>query len=145
MSTISALSSTTATASTGNAFADMSSEEFVNVLINELQNQDPFNPQDTSALLEQLSTLRNIEAQMSLEDSLGDLVLQNQVASAGNLIGKLVAGNSTGGSNTEGLVTSVRVIEGKVYLELDNGLTMNMNNIHTITEATGDAVGLAGS
>ncbi len=143
MSSVSALSGSAATTSTGNAFTDMTSEEFLNVLIEELQNQDPFDPQDSSALLEQLSSLRNIEAQLSLEQKLNDLVTQNQVASAGNLIGKLVEGHSTGGSSTEGLVTSVRVIEGEVYLELDNGLTMNMNNIHTISEATGSAVGLA--
>ena len=137
------ISSASTAGAVGNAFADMSSEQFVKVLINELQNQDPFKPQDTSALLQQLSDLRNIESQMSLEKKLGDLVLQNQVATAGNLIGKLVEGHSDDNQRTSGLVTAVRVADGQVLLELDNGLSMNMNNLISISEPDGAAVGLA--
>ena len=73
-------------------FSDLSSEQFIEVLFAELQNQDPFQPSDSGALLEQLSSLRNIESQLSLQTQMETLVSQNQLASAGNLIGKLVAG-----------------------------------------------------
>lgn len=120
--------------SSNNKFAEMSSEEFVNVLITELQNQDPLNPQDTGALLEQISSLRNIESQMSLSENLEALVTQNQVASAGNLIGKLVQGIDTLNANTIGLVTSVRVTSDGVFLELDNGRSMSMDQVTGISE-----------
>jgi len=117
-----------------NKFAEMSSEEFINILITELQNQDPLNPQDTGALLEQISSLRNIESQTSLSDQLESLVTQNQVATAGNMIGKLVEGVDTLNTNTTGLVTSVRVTEEGVFLELDNGRSMAMKQVTGIAE-----------
>jgi flagellar basal-body rod modification protein FlgD len=117
-----------------NAFAALDTGEFVKILISELQNQDPFNPQDTTALLEQLSSLRNIESQTNLNEQLKDLVTQNQVAAAGNLIGKLVQGIDSLNSQTSGLVTSVRVTRDGVFLELDNGRSMSIGQVTAIAE-----------
>jgi flagellar basal-body rod modification protein FlgD len=118
-----------------NGFAAVDSNEFIQILITELQNQDPFDPQDSGALLEQLSSLRNIESQTTLTDQLRDLVGQNEVAVAGNLIGKIVAGIDTLNSQTSGIVTSVRVSDDGVLLELDNGRAIEMSQLIGITEA----------
>lgn len=123
-----------AVSGTNRGFADLSSEEFMNVLITELQNQDPLDPQDTTALLEQLSSLRSIESQSNLQDRLEDLVKQNEVAAASNMIGKLVQGVDSTNNNTTGLVMSVRVTEEGVFLELDNGRSMSMNQVTAITD-----------
>ncbi len=123
------------TVGTSRGFAELSSEQFMNVLITELQNQDPLDPQDTTALLEQLSSLRSIESQSNLQERLADLVKQNEVSAASNMIGKLVQGVDSTNSNTVGLVTSVRVTNEGVFLELDNGRTMSMNQVAAITEA----------
>lgn len=126
--------STGSTASTGsNAFADMSSTDFIKIIIQELQQQDPLDPQDTSKLMEQISSLRNIESQTSLQDQLKALVTQNQIAAAGNLIGKLVAGVDQTNTNTSGLVTAVRVTSDGVLLQLDNGSEMLMDNVSGIS------------
>ena len=121
------------TTNTG-GFGSLSSEEFIKVMIQELSNQDPFEPQDSSALLEQLSSLRNIESQLALEKQLGALVLQNQVAAAGGMIGKLVTGMDDGSDHVQGLVTSVRVQDGTVYLELDSGKALQMNRVTEIAD-----------
>jgi len=117
-----------------NAFAQLDSSEFIQVMISELQNQDPFQPQDSSKLLEQMSSLRNIESQMTLQDQLQNLVQQNQVASAGNLIGKLVQGLSADGENVQGLVNSVRVTDDGVFLELDTGRSLKMSQVTAIAD-----------
>jgi len=122
-----------------NRFAELDSAEFIRVLITELQNQDPLQPQDTQALIEQLSGLRNIESQTQLSEQLGELVLQNQVAAAGNMIGKLVQGIDSTNSQASGLVVSVRVKGDQVVLELDNGRSMEMSQV------TGIAAGPAES
>ncbi len=127
-------SATSALTGPSNGFAELDSSEFIQILIQELQNQDPFNPQDSAALLEQLSSLRNIESQTSLNDQLEGLVKQNQVAAAGNMIGKLVQGIDTLNSNSTGLVTSVRVTDEGVFLELDNGRSMSMSQVTGIAE-----------
>lgn len=134
MSAISALQGGTKTgaAAAGGAFGDLKSEDFLKVMLSELKNQDPFQPQDSSKLLEQLSSLRNIESQMSLQDSLTNLVLQNQVSSAGGLLGRLVGGLDDRNRAVQGLVTSVRVQDGKAILELDTGHALAMERVTQI-------------
>lgn len=124
-----------------NKFSELSSDEFVKVLFTELQNQDPMEPQDTGALLEQLSSLRNIESQMSLQDELQSLVTQNQIAGAGNLIGKQVAGLTEGNEQITGLVSSVRVKDDQVVLELDTGQRLAMSQVTGISEPGGAGSG----
>ncbi len=122
----------------GSSFAELSSQEFVEVLLSELTNQDPFNPQDSQALLEQLSSLRNIESQLALQQQLEELVLQNQLTAAGGLIGKLVVGLDTTNNTTEGLVTSVRVENGKATLELDTGKLLPIDRLTRIADGQGE-------
>jgi len=117
-----------------NAFADISSDQFIKIMITELANQDPLEPQDSAALLDQLSNLRNIESQLSLQDNLKTLVLQNQIASAGGMIGKTVDGLDGNNNKVTGLVKSVRVEGDNVVLELDTGKSVAMDRVTAITQ-----------
>ena len=135
-SAVSGISSSSATSGSSNAFGSMSSEDFINILTEQLANQDPFEPQDSSALLEQLSSLRTVESQMSLSDSIAELVLQNQVATAGGLIGKSVEGKDDRNNAVDGLVTAVRVQDGQAVLELDNGKSLSMDRVTRIVDSS---------
>ena len=129
---ISATSTDTSAVTGVNRMADLSSEEFIQILITELQNQDPFNPSDTNAMLEQISSIRNIESQMDLQTRLEDLVSQNQMSAAGGLIGKYVEGLNASNNNVSGVVTSIKLSGDEIILELDSGYTLNMNRVLTI-------------
>ncbi|MEX2672234.1 MAG: flagellar hook capping FlgD N-terminal domain-containing protein [Phycisphaeraceae bacterium] len=131
---ISPTSSAATQAASSSKFADMSSEEFIKVLFTELQNQDPLDPQDSSKLLEQLSSIRNIEGQLSLQQSLKQLVMQNQVASAGNLIGNKVQGLDKLNNKVEGMVSSVRVTNEAIVLELDTGQALPLDRVSNIAK-----------
>ena len=89
---VSSIASTGATTTQpqGDAFSDLSSEDFVKIIFTELQAQDPLAPNDTSAVMEQISTLRSIQSDIELTDKLEAIVSQNQLASAGGLIGAFV-------------------------------------------------------
>jgi flagellar basal-body rod modification protein FlgD len=117
-----------------NPYANLSSAEFIDVMLSELSHQDPLNPQDSTKLLEQLSSLRNIESQLKLQEQLESLVLQNQITAASAMIGKLVAGLDQGNEMIQGLVTSVRVEDGKASLELDSGKTLAIERIARVLE-----------
>jgi len=117
-----------------NAFAEMDSGEFLNILLTELTNQDPLEPNDSQALLEQLSALRNIESQTALQDKLEALVLQNNISQAGSLLGKVVEGLNAEGDKLAGQVKSVRVVDGQAHLELDTGRTLPLDRITRVTE-----------
>jgi hypothetical protein len=62
-------------------------------------------------------------------------VLQNQVATAGGLIGKMVAGKDTNNNAVSGQVTAVRVEDGAAILELDSGKTVPMDRVTRINES----------
>lgn len=136
-SAISGTGLTAATPTEANGFAALSSSEFIKVMFTELLNQDPFAPSDSGALLEQLSSLRNIESQASLSTKLETLVLQNQISASGNLIGKYVEGLSAGNDQVSGRVTSVRIEGGEVLLELANGSKLPADRITEISENGG--------
>lgn len=112
-----------------NAFSDLTSEEFVKIMFTELANQDPLKPNDSSALLEQMSSLRSIQSDIDLSSKLQSMVSQNQLAAAGGLIGRYISGISTGNLRVEGEVVSVsRTSEGPV-LNLDNGFRVRFDNV----------------
>lgn len=152
MSTINtSLSSAAGVGGTGgkgstNRFSDLSTEEFVKVIFTELQSQDPFQPQDSGKLLEQLSSLRNIESQTNLQEDLKELVRQNQAATAGNLIGRRVEGLTASNEMVSAQVESVRVNKDGVTLELKGGKSLEMSRMTRIVDdlkSTGTFDGLA--
>jgi flagellar basal-body rod modification protein FlgD len=116
----------------GDAFSRLSSEEFTKIILTELQNQDPLQPNDTGALLEQLSSIRSIQSDMELATRLESIVGQNELAGASGLIGKRVSGLSEGFARVTDEVVSVsRTSDGSV-LNLKGGLRMPMKNLDEI-------------
>ncbi len=136
MSQIPALDPTDAalrtTASTG--FSSMSSADFIRIMFTELANQDPFQPSDSSALLEQMNSIRSIESNIDLMERLDALVFENKLSSAANLIGKEIQGLTSDGLRVEGAVTTVMRFGDDVLLELDNGWRLSIDNVETIQQ-----------
>lgn len=136
MSAISGLSNSATQALDGNRFADLSSEDFVNIMIEELTRQDPFEPSDSTAVLEQISSIRNIESQAALEKSLESMVLQNSMAQSGSLIGHWVKGLDASNNEIEGMVASVRIEDGKPIMKLTDGKSLAFTRITDMQEGT---------
>ncbi len=119
----------------GNAFGELESTDFVRILVEELSNQDPFEPNDSAAILEQLSSLRSIESDLSLQGQLENLVLQNSIGQAGSLIGREVEGLTLSNDVARGTVTSVRVVDGSTEVQLDTGVRLPLERVTEIAEA----------
>jgi len=126
---IAAAQSTQPSQPSSNAFSKLSSEQFVKILTTELSQQDPFKPNDSSAILNQLSSLRNIESQTSLQTQLKSLVDQNAVSSAGGMIGQFVKGVDASDKKVQGVVESLVIENGKPVLKLDNGKRIEASRI----------------
>lgn len=123
-----------ATQGSNNRFSEMSSEEFIKIIFTELQNQDPFQPNDSAALLEQLNSIRSIESDAALTRQLETIVTQNQLASAGTLIGRAVQGLTVDADRVTGQVVSVARQGDDVALLLDNGWVVPMSNLELIVD-----------
>ena len=119
---------------TPNGFSAMSSEDFMRIMFTQLANQDPFAPSDSSALLEQMNSIRSIEANIDLMERLDALVFENKLSSAANLIGKEVQGLTADGNRVTGTVVTVLRQRDDIVIELDNGWRIPIDNIQTIRD-----------
>lgn len=117
-----------------NGFSDLNSEDFVKIIFTELTNQDPLQPSDSKALLEQLSSLRSIQSDMDLSKRLETLVTQNQLSSATGLIGRLVSGVTDRNERIADFVVSVSRTADGAYLNLRAGSRMALDNVDEVID-----------
>ncbi len=115
-------------------FNELTSEDFVKIMFTELSNQDPLKPNDSNTLLQQFSSLRSIEADLSMQTKLGDVVAQNQFATAGGLLGKRVAGYTENLDPADGVVKSISMTTDGPVLNLTNGDRVPFKYVQTILQ-----------
>jgi flagellar basal-body rod modification protein FlgD len=98
---------------------DLDLSTFLDLMITELQNQDPLNPLDNKDMLAQISQLREVGATDRLTETLDSVLLGQNIASATNLIGADISALSNSGENVEGNVRRVEIIDGSPTLHVE--------------------------
>lgn len=121
----------TVSASAGGLSA-LTSQDFAKIIFAELGKQDPLQPSDTKALLEQISSLRSIQSNMDLSSDLQSLVSQNEFSSAATLIGKQVAGVDEDDQRASGVVKSVLRTKDGAVVQLMSGERLRVANLDEI-------------
>ncbi len=101
--------STAANSLKGNGLNDIDLTQFLNLMLTELQNQDPLNPTDNAALLQQVGELRGISSNDQLVTTLKGFSNTQELTTASSLIGKTVKGLDAAAKEVNGEVTSVSV------------------------------------
>ncbi|MDQ1583932.1 MAG: flagellar basal-body rod modification protein FlgD [Microbacteriaceae bacterium] len=85
----------------------MTAQDFMQLLITQLQNQDPTQPMDSAAMVQQTTELGMMQELSSVQSNTdSSYALQMQTAAA-DLIGKTVTYNTANGVSTSGVVSSV--------------------------------------
>lgn len=136
-SAVSAAASTTSSSAFGLTTAadkSMGKDDFLKLLMAQIQNQDPLNPQDNSAYVAQLAQFSNLEQTQKVNSNLDLLLLQARGQSNTEVLGmigdKVTANGSTITSDGSGTATQV-------------GYTLNASAASTkitITNKTGEVV-----
>jgi flagellar basal-body rod modification protein FlgD len=111
-------------------FGTLDSDQFTKLILTELGNQDPLEPNDTGALLEQLATIRSIESDTKLNDTLASMVERTDFTSAAGLIGKKVSTAENPLSHLK--VTSVLQNSDGVNLALEDGTFAALSSISSV-------------
>jgi flagellar basal-body rod modification protein FlgD len=132
-STLPAPTTSSTSSSSAGGWASLQPSDFIQMMVTQLQNQDPTQPTSNEEILQQISQIGQLQSADTLQTDLSAMVLQNSISSAGNLIGKSVQGVDTTGATSSGLVNSVQVQNGSVYLQLDSGKQMLLSNVQTIS------------
>ena len=114
--------------------SNLDNEDFMNIILKELQQQDPFEPNDTQQLVEQISSLRHIESQQSLQGTLESLTLQSSMNQASSMLGKRVEALGGDGTSVSGVVERVNIVDGSAQLRLDGGQLVPLNRVTAISD-----------
>ncbi len=131
------------------AMGNLGASDFLELMITQLTNQDPLEPTDNQALLEQLSSIREIQLSTTLTETLQTLTGHQGYTAAASLIGKEVSGvsgnTSTGLLAVSGRVTRVEFDDaGKATLHLDGGETLPIDRLRSVTDPNATPESLLG-
>jgi len=141
VSTVSGVSSTGGASQLPNAMAELTSDEFLKVLITELGNQDPLEPMNNGELIQQLAGIRSLESNSQLMAAFQSMLSQQRLTQASSLIGKSVTGIDSQGQEVSGTVERVSIAGDEVTLIVD-GHTVPLDNVTDIlggaSSPTGD-------
>ena len=136
---VSSTSSSNSSVGSSRSLQNLGMDEFLKLMIAELQNQDPMNPMENSEMLQQLGEMRSITATDSLTTTLDAVLLGQNLTTASGLIGKEVSALTDAGDSINGQVDRVTVAaeEGKtaaVKVHIGS-TTVSLNNIREILPA----------
>jgi len=109
-------------------------DDFLKMLITELQNQDPTNPTDNSQILQQISEIRNIQATSDLTSTLNAVQLEQTFSAGSQLVGKIVQGLADDGSPVSGSVDSVTFKNGAATLNVGQQ-TLQLTNVQQVSNS----------
>lgn len=118
-------------------FGALDSDEFTKLILTELGNQDPLEPNDTGALLEQLSVIRSIESDTKLNATLSEMTDRADFMGAAGLIGQLVTSKDNPLNPLK--VTSVLQGEEGVSVTLEDGTFVPIGSITGVLDGSSTA------
>ncbi len=116
---------TTTRSNESSALEGLDSDAFLQLLVAQLENQDPTKPMDSTEYMAQLASYANVEQNTKTNDKLDAVLAAISATQAGTLMGRAVT--SPDGS-ISGTVTGYEVFGNGVRLTLDNGATLVMES-----------------
>jgi flagellar basal-body rod modification protein FlgD len=136
-SNVAAQQSTASIGQSSGNFNELDIDDFLKLLISEMQNQDPLDPMDNSEMVQQIGQIRGIGATDQLTKTLSALSSSQELVTASSLIGKSVEGLAVDSSPVDGIVDRITVETSgendtrtvKVHV---GGKTMDIKNIREI-------------
>jgi flagellar basal-body rod modification protein FlgD len=122
MTTVSSTSTTTATqSSTSNTAAENASlnyDDFLQLMVAQLRNQDPLNPTDSTEYMSQIAQFSNVEQAINANSKLDQLITNSNTLQASTMIGLTV---TSADGETAGTIASVRITSSGTTAILTDG------------------------
>jgi flagellar basal-body rod modification protein FlgD len=94
-------------------------DQFLQLLVAQLQNQDPLNPVSNQEFITQLASLNTVQGINTLNANFAEMLKLQQLTEGSSLLGKTVEYTPTGGGPTAtGKVDSLSVQNGAFVLDV---------------------------
>lgn len=129
-----------AAAQSGTAVGRLDSDAFLQLLVAQMRFQNPMEPTDGTAMLQQTAQFTTVETLQSISELQTQLARMQQVSLAVDVVGKEVTAFDVAGSPITGTVDGVRFTADGAMLQID-GSEVLMDNVVSVTEAPEEAVG----
>jgi len=132
-----AVSNAAAERSTSVRADGLTKDSFLQLLIAQLQHQDPTNPMDNMQFSEQLAQFASLEQLQNLNTNFSEMQKAQQIAQVQGLVGQEVSYSTTVGDQAVrqvGTVDAVRIMDDGVFA-LINGGEVKLSDIDTIIRA----------
>jgi flagellar basal-body rod modification protein FlgD len=111
--------------------------EFLQLLIAELQNQDPTQPTDPTQYMSQLASFSQVEQQVQTNTSLSAMLTSSSLSQADSVIGKSV---TSADGKTSGTIASVTIgSNGTATATTTTGNTITLGSGVTIANPTNNS------
>jgi flagellar basal-body rod modification protein FlgD len=110
---------------------DLDVDQFLKLIIAELQNQDPLNPMDNAQMIQQFGEIRAIASTDKLSTTLDGVQLGQALASASSLMGRTINGLSDSNTQVDGVVDRVTVVDGVPKLHVGTNI-VDLKNVRAI-------------
>ncbi|MFO0885787.1 MAG: flagellar hook capping FlgD N-terminal domain-containing protein [Pirellulales bacterium] len=129
----------TSTVKKPHSLDELGSSEFFQLIIKQLQSQDPLSPTDNDKLMQQISTIRNIGASDKLSTALSSVQTGQSMATATSMIGKTVKALADDGSEVSGVVSKLTIsVDAKdstvrTYKVQINDKSIDLKNVREVT------------
>lgn len=116
------LSSTAAERSGGKS--SLGKDDFLKILIAQLQNQDPLNPMEDKEFISQMASFSSLEQMTNMNTQLSNFVqvqVNDGILKYSEMIGKQVEWSTEDGAAETGIVKSIKQSGADIILEMQNG------------------------
>jgi flagellar basal-body rod modification protein FlgD len=107
--------------------------QFLQLLIAQMKNQDPTSPTDMSQYMSQFAQLSSVEQAIQTNAKLDTLLSSTALSQAESLIGRTATFTTPEGENITGKITAVRIIQGGAVASLENGIEVQLGPGITIS------------
>ena len=124
---------TNSSSATQSSQATVGYNDFLQLLIAQMKNQDPTSPTDMAQYMSQFAQLSSVEQAIQTNTKLDTLLSSNALSQAEGLIGKTASFTTSDGQSTTGKIAAVRIIQGGAVATLDNGVEVQLGPGITIS------------
>ncbi len=114
-----------------NPMNNLSTNDFLNMLVAELQNQDPTQPVDNTEILDQVSQIDQIQSNQSLTTTLNGMLVGQNVTAGAVLLNQTIQGTDANGNAVSGVVSQVSMSNNAVQLTVGSS-TVPLANVTSI-------------
>jgi len=112
----------------------LGTDVFLQLLVAQLRNQNPLEPMDGSALMQQTTQLASVEAVQAMANLQAQIVGLSQFGNATSMIGKTVQADDPVLGPIEGVVTGVKVTPAGSVLQIGNR-DVSIDNVISVLAA----------